>query len=79
MSVFNTIEMTNIEDKFNEAKGIIQEWVDKQGHERCWYYPDLFRKLADIFEVKATKKPALPPIEEFKKGCEKYQQEEYKK
>lgn len=30
------------------TKKIIQEWLDKQGHDRCWYYPDLFMKLAVI-------------------------------
>ncbi|MBS3079966.1 hypothetical protein J4221_00680 [Candidatus Pacearchaeota archaeon] len=67
-----------IEQKFYEAKTIIQEWVSKQGHDRCWYYPDLFRKLAEIFEVQYSD-PGLPPRNEFEKGCEKYQEEEYKK
>jgi len=66
------------EQKLFSAKQVIQEWVDQQGHDRCWYYPDLFRKLADIFEVEASKQPNLPPLEEFKKGCERYQEEEYK-
>lgn len=69
----------SIEQKFNEARNVIQEWVDRQGHDRCWYYPDLFRKLAEIFEIKPTKDPQLPPLEEFKKGCERYQDEEYGK
>lgn len=67
-----------IEERFYEAKKIIQEWVDKQGHDRCWYYPDLFRRLALIFDVKASENPKLPPLDEFKKGCEKYQREEYR-
>ncbi len=68
----------NSKEKVNTAKKILQEWVDKQSHERCWYYPDLFRKLIEIFEINVSKNPNLPPLEEFKKGCEKYQQEEYK-
>ncbi|MEN9626022.1 MAG: hypothetical protein RL557_350 [archaeon] len=69
----------NDSEKVQKAKHVIQEWIDKQGHERCWYYPDLYRQLAEIFQVTQTKTPALPPLEEFKKGCEKYQQEEYNK
>ena len=69
--------MTDYEKKYHEAQHLIQEWVNKQGHDRCWYYPDLFRKLADTFQVKLSQEPSLPPLEEFKKGCEKYQQEEY--
>lgn len=68
--------MNNIEEKFNKAKQIIEEWVSKQGHDKCWYHPDLFKKLAEIFEVEYVD-PGLPPINEFKKGCEKYQKEEY--
>ncbi len=71
-------EIGDLERRYNEAKGIIQEWVDKQGHHRCWYYPDLFRKLADIFEVRPSRDPGLPSIQEFRKGCEKYQEEEYR-
>ena len=66
-------------EKINEAKKMIQEWVDKQGHDRCWYYPDLFRKLVELFQINPNKSPSLPPLEEFKVGCEKYQEEEYRK
>jgi len=64
-------------EKLERAKSVIQEWMDKQGHDRCWYYPDLFMKLAEIFDVKPSKEPNLPPLQEFKKGCERYQKEEY--
>lgn len=50
------------------AKEVLQEWVDKQGHERCWYYPEIFRKLCNILHVMPSKDPALPPLEEFKGG-----------
>ena len=60
-----------------EAKRAIQEWVDKQGHDRCWYYPELFTRLVEIYEIKPTKKTSLPPIEEFEEGCTRYQFEEY--
>ena len=62
-----------------EARSILQEWVDKQGHERCWYYPELFKKLAALYGVKPTVDPALPPEEEFEKGCQQYRREEYSK
>lgn len=65
--------------KYAKAKAIVQEWVDKQGHDRCWYYPELFRRLVDLFDITPSKDPALPPLEEFKKGCARYQEEEYKK
>ena len=70
--------MNEAEKRYESAKSVIQDWVDKQSHDRCWYYPDLFKKLADIFEITSTKEPSLPPLEEFKKGCERYQKEEYR-
>jgi hypothetical protein len=70
--------MSNAEKKLDGAKLIIQKWVDKQGHDRCWYYPELFRELMNIFDIENSNQPSLPPLEEFKKGCEKYQKEEYK-
>lgn len=60
------------------AAKTMQEWVDKQGHDRCWYYPDLFRKLCEIYGIDANQNPALPSLGEFKKGCETYQQEEFR-
>ncbi|MBS3147467.1 hypothetical protein J4219_01130 [Candidatus Woesearchaeota archaeon] len=63
--------------KLEEVKVIIQAWLDKQGHDRCWYYPDLFRELAGLLDISASKEPGLPPLDEFKKGCERYQKEEF--
>lgn len=61
----------------DQAKAVIQEWVDKQGHDRCWYYPELFRRLVDLFGIKPTVEPCLPPRGEFKGGCKLYQIEEF--
>lgn len=52
----------------DKAKQAIQEWVDKQGHERCWFYPELFERLAAIFGVTQSVPSMLPPLEEFKFG-----------
>lgn len=55
----------------------MQAWTDKQNHERCWYYPDLFRQLVAVFGVKSVKAPQLPPRAEFEAGCRRYQDEEF--
>lgn len=60
-----------------ECKEAIITWMNKQGHDRCWYYPDIFKKLCNILEIKPTILPCLPPLEEFKRGCEAYQKENY--
>ena len=67
----------NDSEKLAQVRGILQAWLDKQGHERCWYYPDLFRQLAGVVGVAAKLEPALPPLEEFQEGCRRYQLEEF--
>lgn len=63
--------------QINEAKQLLQSWVDQQGHNRCWYYPEIFTKLAALFDIKMTVEPSLPPREEFEAGCRRYQEEEF--
>lgn len=63
--------------KLGMIKEEVEQWIHKQGHDRCWFYPDIFMKLCEILEIKPTKLPCLPPLEEFKVGCEQYQREEY--
>lgn len=60
-----------------KVRKTVQTWLDKQGHDRCWYYPDLFREIATALELKPTVAPKLPTLEEFREGCRRYQDEEY--
>ncbi|MFO0705103.1 MAG: hypothetical protein U0517_04065 [Candidatus Andersenbacteria bacterium] len=46
----------------------VQIWIDKQGHDRCWYYPEIFAVIVDALGIKAQLQPALPPLPEFKGG-----------
>lgn len=64
-------------DKLDKIKQIVQEWLDKQGHDRCWYYPELFNKLAEVLDIKQRAPSCLPPRSEFMVGCHKYQDEQY--
>lgn len=68
----------SVDDKVEAAREALQSWVDKQGHEQCWYYPEIFRELCEILEVEARRSPNLPPIEEFNVGCARYRNEIYK-
>ena len=63
-------------EKCNEAAKLLQEWTDKQGHDRCWYYPDIFCRLCEIYGIMPGE-VKLPPLDEFKGGCERYQKEEF--
>ncbi|MGD9726517.1 MAG: hypothetical protein AB7L09_00575 [Nitrospira sp.] len=65
------------EQRLAAIRKTIQTWMDKQGHDRCWYYPDLFREIANIVGVDVSTTPLLPPRPEFEEGCRRYQQEEY--
>jgi len=64
-------------DKCDQTQAIIQQWVDQQGHDRCWYYPDLFRVLAELHDITSELHPKLPHRAEFEAGCKRYQDEEY--
>ena len=64
-------------EKCEETKRVILEWVNKQGHDRCWYYPDLFQALANLFKIRPSVGPSLPPRKEFEDGCRRYQNEEF--
>jgi hypothetical protein len=63
--------------KLAQIRAAVQRWLDKQGHERCWYYPEIFQEIVDILGIKPTVQPNLPPECEFKEGCERYRGEEY--
>lgn len=60
-----------------KTKEILQFWVDQQGHNRCWYYPELFKQLVDLYGIELTVNPSLPPRHEFEEGCRRYQSEEF--
>lgn len=60
-----------------QVRRLVQEWLDKQGHDRCWYYPEIFTELARALDLRGVKPPQLPTLAEFKAGCERYQREQY--
>ena len=64
-------------NKEEQARALLQVWLDKQGHDRCWYYPEIFLELCKLFDVKASLPPSLPTLEEFQEGCKKYQIEQF--
>jgi hypothetical protein len=63
--------------RLERVKAIIQEWLDQQGHDRCWYYPELFNRLARELGLTSTRAPGLPSREEFEEGCRQYIDEQY--
>ena len=69
----------NSKGRCSLAKEIIEEWVNKQGHDQCWYYPEIFKKLTLIFDAKIPKDIELPARDEFLRHCEIYCEEIYSK
>lgn len=65
------------DDRLDDVKAIVQEWLDKQGHDRCWWYPELFERLAEVLELKATVPARLPPRCEFEAGCRRFTDSQY--
>jgi hypothetical protein len=58
------------------VKDELQNWIDKQGHNKCWYYPEIFRRLCDLLNVKPSVAPYIPTEDEFIPECKRYYQEE---
>lgn len=63
-------------DREAQAKRALLDYIHKQGHDACWYYPDIFNELCIIFDIPIPKR-ILPPRAEFKFGCEKFRDEMY--
>ncbi len=59
------------------ARLVLSFWIRQQGHERCWYYPDIFKRLCGLFLVNTKFTKGLPSRKEFENGCLRYQNEEY--
>lgn len=60
-----------------QCRNNLQMWCDKQSHDRCWYYPDIFRVLCRLLGVVASADPKLPSRCEFEVGCKRYTEEQY--
>ncbi len=62
---------------FVKTKKILQELANRQGHNKCWYNPEVIKELLELYEIKPTVSPNLPSPEEFAQGCFNYQKELY--
>ncbi len=64
--------------KNEKVKALLVEWKNKQGHDGCWYYPELFRQMAAVLEVDVALTPTISR-QEFMGGCNRFQDEVYGK
>lgn len=65
------------EHKIIKITELLNSWISKQGHDSCWYYPDIFAALCAELGIE-WKQPALPPQKEFEAGCCTFRAELYK-
>ncbi len=69
--------MSDAENTLCSVKSVLQRWADKQGHDQCWCYPELFQELCALLDVVPLLPPELPSRSEFERGCRRYQQDIY--
>lgn len=62
--------------RIKQVKDVIKEWNNKTGHDRCWYYPELLKKIAEIVEEPIVTSHQISR-KEFEEGCKRYQDEQY--
>lgn len=65
-------------NELEKIKQLVQSWLNKQGHDRCWYYPEIFQQIAEILNIDIEEDQKLPSLLEFREGCRKFQEKEYK-
>lgn len=72
----NVITIVEI-NKLNKIRSYIEDWISKQDHDKCWYYPEIFKQICEVLEI-PYEKQKLNSItkEEMKRGCDKFIDEE---
>ena len=63
-SILNKFKLLQVEEA-------VRLWINKQGHDSCWYYPEIFKNICKILNIDEVEQN-LPERCEFEKGCEKY-------
>lgn len=59
------------------TRRLLQEIADRQSHNICWWLPELFETLCDLYGVTRDKSVHLPPEREFQAGCNIFRRELY--
>lgn len=59
------------------VRDAVERWAGQQGHNQCWFYPDIFKEIAVIVDARLNAESNLPSLEEFlgRRGCRKYAME----
>jgi hypothetical protein len=55
------------------VREILTEWAKLDGHDRCWFHPELLSRLCQVVGVPVIEKPIRMTRQEFQCGCLAYQ------
>ena len=51
------------------------EWMDKKEEDSCWFYPEIFGKIAEVVEIEIKVSEPKMTREQFEAGCDHYMNE----
>lgn len=54
---------------------LVKEWDQKQGHDKCHYYPEIFGAIASKLGIVLKNDPLNVTEAEFRQGCDQYTKE----
>lgn len=60
-------------DKIQKITSILIDWDEKRGHDACWFYPEIFKQIADVLEIELKNPQPEISRAEFKEGCRQFQ------
>lgn len=67
-----------LRQKLSQISEIIVTWDSYQGHQACWYYPELFKQIAAVLNINLINNHNPLPREcEFKEQCGRYRRTLY--
>lgn len=75
----NGKKAAKLEKMLRASRTLLQNWTSKQGHERCWYYPDVFDQLHVTLGLELPARRPTIPQDQFEAGCLEFQRSEYAK
>jgi hypothetical protein len=62
-------------ESLDRIRSLVLEWANKQDHDACWFYPEIFREIAAELQLNVRSKPMTLSITVFEEGCKKYRAE----
>lgn len=71
------VQVKTIQYTLERCRQTLGKWRELQGHDQCWYYPDLFVNLCATLGIDHSLPSPDMPREEFEAGCQRFQDSLY--